>query len=146
MSTPSQRNAQKPIRVADGDELDDVLAAHDRVLVDFYTKGCSLCQAIEPVLGNVAREFNSQAGSQTQSDDVARATGITVAMVNPGNDISLVDEWSITSAPTLVLVESEASEAPQGDGEAVDYEEIARLADGFKGGDDIEAFLDEHLD
>ncbi|MFB6072208.1 MAG: thioredoxin family protein [Halobacterium sp.] len=110
-----QETTQKPLRVADGDELDAVLAEQDRVLVEFYTKGCSLCQAIEPVLGNVARE-----------------TGVTVAMVNPGNDISLVDEWDVTSAPTLVLVE--------------DGEEVARLADGFQGGDDIEAFLDEHLD
>ena len=106
-------STSKPIRAADGEELREALATHDRVLVDFYTKGCSLCQAIEPVLGNVARE-----------------TGITVVMVNPGNDIGLVDEWSITSAPTLVLVE--------------DGEEVARLAEGFQGGDDIEAFLDEH--
>ncbi|CQH47701.1 thioredoxin [Halobacterium hubeiense] len=115
MSTQSRPNAQKPIRVVDGEQLRDVLDSHDRVLVDFYTKGCSLCQAIEPVLGNVAK-----------------ATGITVAMVNPGDDISLVEEWDITSAPTLVLVE--------------DGEEVGRLAEGFKGGDDIEAFLDEHLD
>ena len=108
-----QESTGKPIRATDGEELREALAAHDRVLVDFYTKGCSLCQAIEPVLGNVARE-----------------TGITVVMVNPGNDISLVDEWSISSAPTLVLVE--------------DGEEVARLAEGFQGGDDIEAFLDEH--
>lgn len=104
---------QKPVRVADGDELDDVLATHDRVLVEFYTKGCTLCQAIEPVLGNVARE-----------------TGITVAMVNPGDDVSLVDDWQIRSAPTLVLVEDGA--------------EVARLADGFQGGSAIEAFLDEN--
>jgi thioredoxin 1 len=106
---------QKPIRVADGDELDEVLAEHDTVLVDFWTKGCSLCQAIEPVLGNVAKQ-----------------TGVTVAMANPGDDIELVEEWDVSSAPTLVLVQ--------------DGEEVARLADGFKGGDDIEAFLDEHLD
>ncbi|NIB98575.1 thioredoxin family protein [Halobacterium sp. R2-5] len=115
MSTESQQSAQKPIRVADGDELREVLDEHDRVLVDFWTKGCSLCQAIEPVLGNVARE-----------------TGITVAMANPGDDIALVDEWNVRSAPTLVLVE--------------DGEEVGRLAEGFQGGDDIEAFLDEHLD
>ncbi|MFC3478272.1 thioredoxin family protein [Halobacterium litoreum] len=106
-------SAQKPLRVADGDELDEVLATHDRVLVEFYTKGCAICQAIEPVLGNVARE-----------------TGITVAMANPGDDISLVEKWDVSSAPTLVLVE--------------DGEEVARLAEGFKSGDDIEAFLDEH--
>lgn len=115
MTTQSQKTTQKPIRVADGDELDDVLAEYDRVLVDFYTKGCSLCQAIEPVLGNVSRE-----------------TGVTVAMVNPGHDIDLVEAWAIRSAPTLVLVE--------------DGEEVARLAEGFQGGDEIEAFLEEHLD
>ena len=115
MATQSRTDAQKPIRVADGDELQAVLDEHDRVLVDFWTKGCSLCQAIEPVVGNVARE-----------------TGVTVVMANPGNDIGLVEDWDITSAPTLVLV--------------VHGEEVARLADGFTGGDDIEAFLDEHLD
>jgi len=87
-----------------------VLASHDRVLVEFYTKGCTLCQAIEPVLGNVARE-----------------TGIPVAMVNPGEDLELVDEWNVRSVPTLVLV---------ADGEAV-----ARLADGFQGGQAIEDFV-----
>jgi thioredoxin 1 len=115
MSTETQSGENKPIRVADGDELRDVLDSHETVLVDFYTNGCSLCQAIEPVLGNVAR-----------------ATGVTVAMVNPGDDIALVDEWGISSAPTLVLVR--------------DGQEVGRLAEGFKGGDDIEAFLDEHLD
>jgi thioredoxin-like negative regulator of GroEL len=105
--------ARKPLRVADGDELDSVLAANERVLVDFYTKGCTMCQAIEPVLGNVARE-----------------TGITIAMVNPGDDIALVDEWNVRSVPTLVLVE--------------DGEEVARLAEGFQGGAAIEAFLDEY--
>jgi thioredoxin 1 len=104
---------QRPIRVADGDELAAVLASHDTVLVEFYTKGCTLCQAIEPVLGNVARE-----------------TGVPIAMVNPGDDIALVDEWNVRSVPTLVLVE---------DGEAV-----ARLADGFRGGDAIETFVKEN--
>lgn len=105
--------AQKPLRVANGEELREVLATHDRVLVEFYTKGCAMCQAIEPVLGNIARE-----------------TGIPVAMVNPGEDIALVDEWNVRSVPTLVLVEN--------------GEEVARLAEGFQSGDAIEEFLDEH--
>lgn len=101
------------MRVADGEELADVLASHDRVLVEFYTKGCTLCQAIEPVLGNVARE-----------------TGVPVAMVNPGEDVALVDEWNVRSVPTLVLVDG--------------GEEVARLADGFQGGQAIEDFIAEH--
>ena len=51
-------------------------------------------------------------------------------VVTPGNDISLVDEWSVTSAPTLVLVE--------------DGQEVAGLAEGFQGGDDVEASVQEH--
>ncbi|MCF2166092.1 MULTISPECIES: thioredoxin family protein [Halobacterium] len=104
---------RRPDRVADGDDLDAAIAGADRVLVLFYTTGCSLCQAIEPVVGNVARD-----------------TGVPVVMVNPGDDIGLVDEWAIRSVPTLVLVE--------------DGTEVGRLADGFQGGDAIEAFIADH--
>ncbi|AAG18784.1 hypothetical protein VNG_0167H [Halobacterium salinarum NRC-1] len=51
-------------------------------------------------------------------------------MVNPGDDIGLVDEWAIRSVPTLVLVEGGT--------------EVGRLADGFQGGDAIEAFIADH--
>ncbi|PSQ49907.1 hypothetical protein BRD15_02655 [Halobacteriales archaeon SW_6_65_15] len=45
----------KPVHLEDGDDLDAFVAEHDLVLVDLYTEGCTLCQAIEPVVGNVAR-------------------------------------------------------------------------------------------
>ena len=77
---------RKPIRVETGDELDAVVAEHDLVLVDFHTKGCTLCQAIEPVVGNVAR-----------------ATDAVVVMCNPQTDLSLVDEYDVRSVPTLLL-------------------------------------------
>ncbi|MFD1512905.1 thioredoxin family protein [Halomarina rubra] len=105
----------KPLRPADGDDLDDVLAGHDRVLVEFYTAGCSMCQAMEPVLGTVQR-----------------ATDVTVAMVNPGDDIRLVEDWDVRSVPTLVLVE--------------DGEEVARMADGFQGAESVVEFLETHTD
>ncbi|MWG32902.1 thioredoxin domain-containing protein [Halomarina oriensis] len=103
----------KPLRPADADELDDVLASHDPLLVEFYTAGCAMCQAMEPVLGTVQR-----------------AADVTVAMVNPGDDIGLVDAWNVRSVPTLVLVE--------------DGEEVARMADGFQGAESVVAFLNEH--
>jgi len=91
----------KPSRLETGDELDDFVDAHDVALVEFYTSGCAMCQAMEPVLGNVAR-----------------ATDVAIGMVNPGDDIELVDRFDIRSVPTLVLFE--------------DGTETARLAEGSR--------------
>jgi thiol-disulfide isomerase/thioredoxin len=77
-----------PVRLSSGEALDALVAARDLVLVDFYTSGCTLCQSIEPVLGNVAR-----------------ATDATVALINPRDDLSLVKRFEIRSVPTLVLFE-----------------------------------------
>ena len=106
-------DATKPTRLADGDDFDTCDADEDVALVEFYTKGCAKCQAMEPVLGNVAR-----------------ATDVSIGMVNPGDDLELADRFAIGSVPTLVLF--------------VDGEEVARLAEGFQGGDDVVAFLEEH--
>jgi len=110
----TQSIPNKPIRLADREELVDLLETHSPVLVDFYTKGCTLCQSIEPVLGNVAR-----------------ATGITVGMINPQFDLDLVEEYSIKSVPTLVVFE--------------DGEEIGRLAEGFQGSDAVVEFINSHV-
>lgn len=104
---------EKPRRIDTGDELDALLDERDIVLVDFYTKGCTLCQSIEPVVGNVAR-----------------ATDVTVAMLNPQTDLDLVDEYDIKSVPTLVLFE--------------DGEEVGRMASGFEGTESVVAFVTEN--
>ena len=66
--------------------LDDAVDEDGLVLVDFYTAGCTLCRAIEPVLGSVAR-----------------ATGVPILLVNPKDDPSLVAEHDVRSVPSLVL-------------------------------------------
>ncbi|WP_254524659.1 thioredoxin family protein [Natrinema caseinilyticum] len=104
----------KPTRLETGDGVDAFLETHDVALVEFYTSGCAMCQAMEPVLGNVAR-----------------ATDVAIGLVNPGDDIGLVDRFDVRSVPTLILFEN-------GD-------EIARVADGFQGGDAITDFLAEHV-
>ncbi|MFC6824773.1 thioredoxin family protein [Halopelagius fulvigenes] len=78
----------KPVHVESEAELDALVSEHELVLVDFYTKGCTLCQSIEPVLGNVAR-----------------AKEVVVSLCNPREDLSLVERFSIRSVPTLVLFE-----------------------------------------
>ncbi|ELZ12327.1 thioredoxin family protein [Natrinema thermotolerans] len=104
----------KPRQLETGDDVDEFVASHDVALVEFYTSGCALCQAMEPVLGNVAR-----------------ATDVSIGMVNPGDDIGLVDRFDIRSVPTLILFE--------------DGEEVARLADGFQGGDAVTDFLESNV-
>ncbi|AXG07538.1 thioredoxin [Haloplanus rubicundus] len=84
----------KPIRVETAAELDALIDAHDRLLVELFTEGCGACAAMEPVLGVVARE-----------------TGVPVALVNPRDDPVLIERFDVRSVPTLVRFE---------DGEAVD--------------------------
>lgn len=113
--TTPRESPEKPLRLADGEELDDVVAANDVVLAEFYTKGCTLCQAIEPVLGNVAR-----------------ATEATVAMLNPRDDLDLVDRYDVRSVPTLLLFRDGAV--------------VGRLAEGFQGTETVVEFVESHLD
>jgi len=78
----------RPIEAADGEELDALVERHDLVLAEFYTKGCAVCQSIEPILTNVAR-----------------VTDATVVPINPGDDLDLVDRFDIRGVPTLLLFE-----------------------------------------
>ena len=105
--------SEKPHRLETGDDLDALRAERDVVLVDFYTKGCTLCQSIEPIVGNVAR-----------------ATTATAAMLNPQTDLDLVDEYDITSVPTLLLFES--------------GEIVGRMASGFEGTESVVEFVTEN--
>ncbi|WP_439028645.1 thioredoxin family protein [Haloarchaeobius sp. DT45] len=104
---------QRPLRLTGGEELTDLVEAEPLVLVEFYTKGCGKCQSMEPILGNVAR-----------------VTDATVAMVNPGDDLSLMDEFDIRSVPTLVLFR--------------DGERVATLADGFVPTDEVVSFVESN--
>ncbi|AEH37584.1 thioredoxin family protein [Halopiger xanaduensis] len=103
----------KPTQLADGAELESFVDRYDVALVEFYTVGCPKCQAMEPVLGNVAR-----------------STAVPIGMLNPGDDLGLVDRFDIESVPSLLLFR--------------DGEPVARLADGFVGGDELVDFLAEH--
>jgi thioredoxin 1 len=101
----------RPTHLDDEADLDAFLADHDRALVEFYTEGCSMCAAMEPVLGNVAR-----------------ATDVAVALVNPRDDPPLVERFEVRSVPLLVYFEDGAP--------------VRRLAEGFVGAEDVLAFVD----
>ncbi len=76
----------KPVGLADGDDLDDLLAREETVLLELYTAGCGICASMEPVLGVVARQVDA-----------------TVATANAGDDLALVDRFDVRRVPTLVL-------------------------------------------
>ena len=110
---PTESPPRRPVDLDTGAELGRLVNAHDRVLVDFYTDGCPVCAGIEPVMGSVARAHEN----------------LVVATINPRDDPPLIGRFSITSVPTLVLFETGSV--------------VGRLADGFRGGDAIDAFLAE---
>ena len=85
-TTDADEERRKPRRLDGSEEFDDLRESTDLLLVEFYTNGCSMCAAMEPVLGNVAR-----------------ATDATVAMVNAGHALDVAERYSVSSVPTLLL-------------------------------------------
>lgn len=96
----------KPVALADGDDLDDLLAREETVLLELYTSGCGICASMEPVLGVVARQVDA-----------------TVATVNAGDDLDLVERFDVRRVPTLVLLR--------------DGDPVARRDEGFVGADEL---------
>ncbi|OVE85926.1 thioredoxin family protein [Natronolimnobius baerhuensis] len=104
----------RPVHLEDDADLEAFIDTHDVALIECYTSGCSMCQAMEPVLGNVARE-----------------TGIPIGLVNPGDDLALLERFDIRSVPALFLFR--------------DGTQIAQIAEGFLGGDEVVSFLETHV-
>jgi thioredoxin 1 len=103
MSTKS-----KPVRIT-LPELRDLVTDEQLVLAEFYSRSCAACDAQEPILGGVAREFES-----------------VVAMVDPGEDLSALQEFGIRSTPGFVRF--------------VDGEPAGTLADGVVGAERLLEF------
>ena len=72
-------------------ELDDILAARERVLVMVRTAGCTICKSMDPII-----------------DNVARATDVAVVDFNPKADLDAVAEFNVRSVPTFLLFEDGA--------------------------------------
>ena len=77
-----------PVQVDSTADYDELIEAHDLVLLEFVTSGCGICASMEPVLGTVARS----------------APG-AVAIANAGFVPDLAGEFGVRSVPTLVVLQ-----------------------------------------
>lgn len=66
----------------------EVLRADLPVLVEFYSPWCGSCRKLEPILDQLAAEFEGR---------------IKFARVNVDNDLHLADVQKVESVPTLIL-------------------------------------------
>lgn len=112
--------AGRPVDVGTQAALDERIAGADLALVEFYTEGCAICAAMDPVLGNVAR-----------------ATDALVVQVNPRDDPDLVTAYDVRKAPTFVLFADGEPVARRDDG-FVGAEALVRWVEsrGREGGPD----------
>jgi len=76
----------EPLHVDDQSQLDDVVADHGVVLVDFYADWCGPCKMLEPVVETLAAE-----------------TDAVVAKVDVDASQPLATAYGVRGVPTLVL-------------------------------------------
>lgn len=94
------------------DQLDSLLADHDRVLVMVRTAGCTICKSMAPIL-----------------DGVAHTTDATVVEFNPREDVDAVAAFAVRSVPTFLLFVDGDLVARRADG-FVPTDELAAFATG----------------
>ncbi|MBX0305814.1 thioredoxin [Haloarcula salinisoli] len=78
--------SDEPVAVSGPEQLDDLLASHDVVLVDFYADWCGPCKMLEPVVERLAAE-----------------TDAIVAKVDVDANQQLASDYGVRGVPTLVL-------------------------------------------
>lgn len=89
MSTDAQpgvESTEKPVYVDSEAHLQQVVEAHDVVLVDFFADWCGPCQMIEPVLEGIAAE-----------------TSAVIAKVDVDQHQALAGSFGVRGVPTLLL-------------------------------------------
>ena len=68
----------------------EVLGASDTVLVDFWAEWCGPCKRVEPILEELAAEFDGE---------------LLITKVNADENPELVTRFGVQSLPTLLVVD-----------------------------------------
>lgn len=108
-------------RVTGVEDLEALVAGRSPVLAEFYSRSCPKCDAMEPVLSGVARAFEG-----------------TVAMVDPGSDLSA--DGGRSAAVGLSALRAYGVASTPGFVRFVDGEPVGTLADGVVSADRLLAF------
>ena len=88
--------SEKIIHVTDATFGDQVLAAEQPVLLDYWAEWCGPCKMIAPILGEVADEYEGQ---------------LNVAKLNIDENSETPTKYGIRGIPTLMLFKNGQVEA-----------------------------------
>ncbi|QLK27184.1 thioredoxin [Natrinema zhouii] len=85
-SGSAEASIDEPLFIESEGHLDDVVAEHEVVLVDFYADWCGPCQMLEPVLEELADE-----------------TAAVIAKIDVDEHQQLAEAYGVRGVPTLAL-------------------------------------------
>ncbi len=78
----------EPIHVTDGD-FDEVVSKHTLALIDFWASWCGPCQALAPVIGELAREYSGR---------------VFVGKLDVDENPKTAERFQVFSIPTVLLM------------------------------------------
>ena len=105
--------------VTDDEFSDKVLQSDTMVLVDFWAEWCGPCKMMEPILDEIAAEYEGR---------------LTVAKINVDENNSVPQQFAVRGIPTLMLFkEGRVVETTVG---AISKSQLAAILDNHLGNED----------
>jgi len=80
-----------PLRLTDATFEEEVLESKIPVLVDFWASWCPPCKMVEPVIANLAQEYDGK---------------IKVAKLHVDQNLKMASKYQIVGVPTFILFDS----------------------------------------
>jgi len=104
------------INIGNKDNFEQLVLNSDQpVLVDFWAPWCGPCNAVAPIIEELAQDYEGK---------------LQVVKVNTDDEQDIAEQFDITSIPTMILF--------------INRKEVARTL-GAQPKSNIEAFINEHI-